>query len=297
MGDDEISRRVFLAVPLGFALGCSVLDGSDGMTSINPGFGSGKVVTGPGFLGNGTAASPLNFDPSVSLGPGPEGYWTTLFQQRFSSSPLNISTYLNDFADRNKTLLGTTGGAQGFAASGTGAAVSYVASASGGVVAMQGPTSGAGFCDWTVGNAPLIGNVRLQNWLIAMRVACGHAPNSSSNVSLGLVVGGSTQAGLGYAGAPGTGNWQYTRGVTPANISDSGVTIDFTGTQYKWMYLLSDGANIRYCADILGGAAEKVAEPVSNLPNSSGTIYFFNEGSGASDLINLDCVVVCVGRS
>lgn len=262
----------------------------------------GSVTTdGVTIQGNGTGGSPIAAKPSAALTPDFAGYFKALFQQKTGLSPLLIMSYAEDYLLQGDFAVSNYGAFAG----GTGASTVYsVGGSGGGVIKLLGPSAGAGQAD--ISNATRaagpyvdVTNMRTKRWLIARRVASGQAPVAASAVSIG-VISGATYIGLGYVGAVNT--WQYVRGAAGAiaNILDTTKTITNevppAGTGFLWMYLYNDGTNLRYCIDVVGGAAEAIAEASTNIPASAGYPYLFNRGVGAADLIFDDAIVFCAER-
>lgn len=296
-----MKTRYFSLLILAAALALPAHAATYGKINGSGGGGSGTVTSVTSTGSTMTITNPtgpaVNVDISQAAARAPDwfGYMAVYFQQQTGLAPLAFSCMLEkDFADGNLTAA-----QQGMQISGTGSAYTYSQTPSG-AIKCAGPSSGSGYCDWAnspqgASSWPNIPNVRTKRWITAFRATVGKTPTSGSSVNFGLYAG-STYVGLGYVGAQ--TNWQYVRGSTPANITDTGsaISVDSTGgTGYRTMFVANlDLSHVTYNIDVLGGAANVNVEAITNIPSSAAYPYVYNEGAGAGDIYYLDKVIVCV---
>jgi hypothetical protein len=266
-----------------------------------PAAGSGTVVTdGVTIDGDGTVGDPIAADPAAALTPDFGGYFKALFQQKTGLSPLLFNVYAEDYLLQGDYAISNYGAFP----SGTGATTTYSTTTGSGVIKLLGPSSGAGQADISpavraAGPFHDLTNARTKKWLVAYRVACGLAPGVNSAVSIGMLVN-TTYLGFGYVGAD--TNWWYNRGTagSVAHVLDTAklITVETppANTGFLWMYLYNDGTNLKYCIDVVGGAAEATAEASTNIPASNGSPYIYSRGVGAADIVYDDAIVFCGER-
>lgn len=242
-----------------------------------------------------TNIPPASSTSTLTVDADSVSYFTSLFQYKTGLNPMSYSTYYDDFVFNQRATTGNAG-AGFFVVGANGSAAVFHSGGDAGVVTMTSGVTGAGFCDWSpsLGGAFYhIPSLRQKRWLIAYRMACGHATAAGSRVAAGAFAG-TTFVGIGYGSA--ATNWQYCRGTAMNNITDSGHVIDTSGNVYIWVYTFNDGTNVRFCVDVENGGVETIGEQSANLPSNAGYFYLANEGASTSDIINLDAVVSCCER-
>jgi hypothetical protein len=278
------------------------VDSTGTVTAI--GGGSGGPIADQRLLGNvsGGTASPValtaaqvaTFLAVQSQGPDIRGALKALFQQTTGLSPYA-------WAEMPLLSFGSTSfiatGAQGMGFEGSAGTTFAVGNlGKGGIVKATGNAS---FADWTPsGNQTAwttIPNVQTKRWMVAYPQVCiGTTPASTSAISAGIFCS-SNYVGLGYTGA--ATNWQYIRGTSITNISDTGVAIatDATGaTNYICPVIGNfDLTHLGYIQNALVSRTIVNAEVITNLPSAEAIPYFGNE-STASNIYYLGTPLVCV---